>query len=219
MKTKIYMGINLGIMVGFIIYTIIFPETLKILLTHKKLYLPIRFIHIISATLFFSNAVIGMLWEAKCLVTRDPNIIRHTHDTVSFYDARFSTPMIIISLITGIMLGYLKGQGEILSVGWLVVSFSLFILSGIVWAAADIPTQYKVKRLTETLEPDAKEMPDELMRLLWLRMKIGLAGTLPLLAVFIINVYQPVAMQKVSNWLGYSDGIPEMMPADPNDKF
>ncbi len=214
MKTKIYMGINLGVMVGFIIYTIIFPESLKILLTNPKLYLTIRFIHIISVTLFFSNAVIGMLWEARCLVTRDPGIIHHTHETVSFYDARFSTPMIIISLITGVMLGYNKGQGDILTVGWLVVGFALFILSGIVWASSDIPTQYKVKRLMETLEPDAKEMPDEIMKLLWLRMKIGLAGTLPLVAVFIIMVYQPPAMQAVSNWLGYSDGIPEMMPDD-----
>ena len=170
MKTKILLGLSLGIMAGIIIYGSIYPESLERMLKQPEFYSHAKFIHIIATALFFSNAVIGMIWEARSLVSRDPDIIRHTYDTVSWLDASFSSPMIVLSLLSGLMLGTI--MGGLLSAEWMTFSFGLFILSGIVWVSADIPTQYKVNRVFKTVEPGAKQMPDELMRLLWFRMKI-----------------------------------------------
>lgn len=100
-------------------------------------------------------------------------------------------------------------MGGLLSAGWLTFSFGLFILSGIVWVSADIPTQYKVNRVFETVESGSKHMPDKLMRLLWFRMKISIAGTFPLLVIFIIIVYKPY-IPKVSDWFGSSVEAPEV---------
>lgn len=202
MKTKILLGISLGIMAAIIIYGAIYPESLERMLKQPEFYSHARFIHIIASALFFSTAVLGMLWEARSLVSGDPDIIRHTYDTVTWLDARFSTPMIVLTLISGLMLSEI--MGGLLSAGWLTFSFGLFILSGIVWVVTDIPTQYKVKRLFNDVKPGDKEMPDELMKLLWRRMKIGIAGTLPLLIVYIIMVYKQ-DIPNVADWFGSSD--------------
>ncbi len=210
MKTKILLGISLGIMAGIIIYGLIFPESLESMLTQPEFYPHAKFIHIIAVTLFFANAVLGIMWEARSLVSKDPDIIRHTYDTVSWLDARFTSPMIVLSVISGIMLGInLSGMWSMWSIGWFSVSFGFFILSGIIWVAADIPTQYKVNSLFKAVEPGAKTLPDELMRLLWFRMKISFAGTLPLLVVFVFMVYQP-EMQSVSDWFSPSVEAPEV---------
>jgi uncharacterized membrane protein len=57
--------------------------------------------------------------------------------------------------------------------------------------ASDIPTQYKLKRLMAALDPADGTLPTEILRLLRLRSWIGLAGVIPLVAVFVLMVYKP----------------------------
>jgi uncharacterized membrane protein len=70
-------------------------------------------------------------------------------------------------------------------------SHALFLLSGLFWVLSDIPTQYRVKRLTASLDPSDGTLPAELTRLLMLRWWISLAGVAPLVVVFILMVYKP----------------------------
>lgn len=189
MKTRYVLWIFLMMMAGLIGFAVFFQETLIALLRHPVLYTHARFVHIAAATLFFSNAVIGILWEQQSLAGGKKEVILQTYTTVSFLDARLSSPLIILSLLGGLSLSY--STGELWEVGWLSVSFILFILSGIFWIVSDIPTQYKVKRLTASLKPEDKTLPDELIRLLKLRWYISLAGVAPLVIIFVLMVYKP----------------------------
>lgn len=176
-------------MVGMVILALAFPDQLDELLSKPSFYQHVLFVHIVSVTLFFGNAIIGILWESRALASERADAILHTYNTVTWLDARFSSPMLIISLIAGLMLS--GPSGDMWQIGWLSLSFFLFVFSGLVWVISDIPTQYKIKRLIANVDRDAQTIPEELMKLLKMRLWISIAGVLPLVVVFALMVYKP----------------------------
>ncbi|MBW6462970.1 MAG: DUF2269 domain-containing protein [Firmicutes bacterium] len=198
MKSKYALVGFLAIMAGMIGFAVLFQETFITLLKHPVMYSHARFLHIIAVTLFFANAVVGILWEQRSLASGSKEVILHTYNTVAFLDSHFSSPLIILSVLGGLSLSF--NTGELWQIGWLSVSFLLFILSGIFWTASDIPTQYKIKQLMSSLKPEDQTLPDELIRLLKMRLWISLAGVVPLLIIFILMVYKP-EITAVAEWL------------------
>ncbi len=198
MKTKRVLVGFLVIMGGMIGFAILFQEAFIALLKHPAMYSHARFLHIAAATLFFANAVAGILWEQRSLASGRKEVLLHTYSTVALLDSRFSSPLIILSLLSGLSLSF--NIGELWQIGWLSVSFLLFLLSGVIWIVGDIPTQYKIKRLVSSLKPEDQTLPDELIRLLKMRWWIGMAGVVPLAIVFILMVYQP-EITAVADWL------------------
>ncbi len=198
MKTKYVLVAFLAIMAGIIGFAIFFQEAFIALLKHPATYSHARFLHIAAVTLFFANAVVGILWEQRSLASGSKEVILHTYNPVTFLDSRFSAPLIILSVLGGLSLSY--NIGELWQIGWLSVSFLLFIGSGIFWIVSDIPTQYKIKKLISSLKPDDQRLPDELIRLLKLRRWISMAGVVPLVIAFILMVYKP-EITAVADWL------------------
>ena len=197
-KTKYVLVGFLAIMAGMIGYAIIFQETFIALLKHPAIYSHARFLHIGAVTLFFANTVVGMVWEQRSLASGNKEVIMHTYNTVASLDSRFSSPLIILSVVGGLSLSV--HLGELWHIGWLSVSFLLFLLSGVVWIVGDIPTQYKTKRIISSLKPEEQTLPDELIRLLKQRWWISMAGVVPLIIVFILMVYRP-EITAVADWL------------------
>jgi len=198
MKSRYVLAGFLAIMAGMIGYAIVFQEAFIALLKHPAIYSHARFVHIGAVTLFFANAVVGMLWEQRSLASGNKEVIMHTYNTVASLDSRFSAPLIILSVVGGLSLSV--HLGELWQIGWLSVSFLLFLLSGVVWIVGDIPTQYKTKRVTSSLKPEDQTLPDELIRLLKQRWWISMAGVVPLAIVFILMVYRP-EITAVADWL------------------
>lgn len=188
-KSKTILFIFLAVMAVMIVIGIVFYTELKQLMNRPRLYPHVLFAHIVAVTLFFANAVVGMLWESRSLASGKKDVILHTYNTVAWIDARFSSPLIVASVMTGVTLTLMLG--DIWKIGWLFWAFVMFMFSGVTWVLSDIPTQYKIKDLMENLDPADTELPAELVRLLRLRHKISLLGVLPLLVVFIFMVYKP----------------------------
>ena len=189
MKTNHVLIGLLALMAGMIVFAVFFQAEFIALLNQPALYGHALFLHIAVATLFFANAVVGMIWERRSLVSGRKDVILHTYATVAWIDARLSSPLIILSVISGLSLGFM--MGDLWQIGWLSAGFVLFLLSGMFWVVSDIPTQYKVKRLTAQLDPADQALPAELARLLRLRWWISLAGVAPLVVVFALMVYKP----------------------------
>ena len=198
MKTKYVLVGFLAVMAGMISYAIFFQEAFVALLKHPAMYSHARFLHISAVTLFFANAVEGILWERLSLASGSKEVILHTYKTVTFLDSRFSSPLIILSVLGGLSLSF--NIGELWQIGWLSVSFLLFLLSGIFWIVGDIPTQYKIKKLISSLKPEEQTFPDELILLFKMRWWISMAGVVPLVIVFILMVYKP-EITPVADWL------------------
>jgi len=199
MKSKRVLVIFLSIMAAMIVLAVVFSDQLTALLDRPSLYRHALFTHIVAVTLFFANAVIGILWESRSLTEGRAGVILHTYNTVTWLDARFSSPLIVVSLISGIMLSIM--MGDMWQIGWLSLAFLLFLFSGLVWVASDIPTQYKIKKLLAEVDPDQQTLPGELMRILRIRIWISMAGVAPLLAVFVLMVYKP-EITPVAQWFG-----------------
>ena len=138
-----------------------------------------------------------MIWERRSLATGQKEIVFFTYNTVTLLDSVLSSPLIILTLIGGLSLSF--RIGELMQIGWLSVSFLLFMLSGLIWVVTDIPTQYKVKRLLAGIRPEDQTLPAELVRVMKLRWWIGIAGVLPLVVAFVLMVYKP-DMIPVSDW-------------------
>lgn len=189
MKTKHALYVSLAFIAGLVAFAAIFTDTFLDVLRQPALYGHARFVHIVAATVFFANAAVGMLWERRSLLSGKKDVILHTYRTVAWLDARLSSPLIILSLLSGLMLGVMSGG--LWEIGWLSWSFALFMFSGAFWVLSDIPTQYKIKNGMASLDPAAPALPDELTRLLRLRWWIGLAGMIPLAAVFALMAYKP----------------------------
>lgn len=187
----------LAVMAGLIAFAAFFRSEFVALLNRPALHGHMLFIHVAAATLFFANAVVGMFWESRSLASGRKEVILHTYATVAWLDARFSSPLIVLSLVAGLSLSFM--MGELWEIGWLSLGFVLFLLSGLIWVLSDIPTQYKVKRLMAALDPADSALPDELVRLFKLRWRIGLAGVAPLVVVLALMVYKP-DIPAVASW-------------------
>lgn len=199
MKTKVILAGFLAVMVGMIGFALVFQEALMVFLSQAAIMRHARFIHIAAVTLFFANAVVGMLWERRSLTAGSKEVILHTYNTVAYLDSRFSSPLIILSVIGGLSLSF--SLGDLWQIGWLSVSFLLFLFSGLFWVVSDIPTQYKVKQLMSTLKADDGTLPAELIRLLKVRWWVSMVGVVPLALAFILMFYKPDIMA-VADWFG-----------------
>ena len=109
MKTKIILYCLLAIMAGMIAFAIFFPAEFTALLNRPALYGHALFVHIVAITLFFANAVVGMIWERRSLASGRKDVILHTYATVAWIDARLSSPLIILSVIAGLTLSFAMG--------------------------------------------------------------------------------------------------------------
>ncbi len=197
-KSKSILGIFLIIMVGMILVAVAFRDAFIAFLQQPAISNHARFIHIAAVTMFFANAVVGMAWEQRSLASGSKEVILHTYNTVTYLDSRFSSPLIILSVLGGLSLSV--SSGDIWEIGWLSVSFLLFLMSGFLWIVSDIPTQYRIKKLMDDLKEEDSTLPDELIRLLKLRGWISLAGVIPLIIVFVLMVYRPEIVA-VADWL------------------
>ncbi|MDD4096052.1 MAG: DUF2269 family protein [Oscillospiraceae bacterium] len=197
MRSRAVLIAFLVVMAGMIGFAVFFQDTFISLLKNPALLRQARFLHIAATALFFTNAVVGMIWERRSLESGSKEIILHTYNTVTFLDALFSSPLIILSLLGGLSLSF--HLGDLWQIGWLSLSFLLFLLSGMIWIGSDIPTQYKIKRLMSQLSPEDQRLPAELIRLFKLRWWVSMAGVLPLVIVFVLMVYKP-EITPVTDW-------------------
>jgi uncharacterized membrane protein len=195
--TKTILILLLAVMAAMILGAVFFKEAFLSLMQQPMIQKHARMMHIAAVTIFFANAVVGIIWERKSLATGNKQIVLFTYNTVTLLDSLLSSPLIILSLIGGLSLSF--RLGELMQIGWLSVSFLLFLLSGLAWVITDIPTQYRVKRLIAGIRPEDQTLPAELVRIMKLRWWIGIAGVLPLVAAFILMVYKP-EMIAVADW-------------------
>ena len=181
--------IDIAVMTVIVVTAIVVPRRFVGWLVVPNGYLHVKLAHILSVTLFFANVVIGTLWESRSLRSGRPEIVRHTYETVAWMDAFFTAPLIIVAVLSGLSLGTMLGG--VFAMGWLVVSLAIFVLSGMVWLALDIPSQYRVKRLFAAQGPDATAIDAELLRVLRFRRTLNIATIVPLFVVFALMVHKP----------------------------
>lgn len=198
MSTKKVLVFQLVAMALLVAGGALFPRQLTAFIARPELYPHAKLAHVLCATLFFGNVVIGTLWEARCLFSERVELVRYTYETVAWLDAFFTAPLVLLSVVSGLALA--TALGGLFTMGWLLVAFSLFVVSGVVWVAVDVPMQYRVKRLLAEVPPGSERLSPELGRVLRRRLALNVIAIVPLLVVLLLMAHKP-ELPSLRPWL------------------
>jgi len=190
--------VSLVLLGSMLVLAAVAPWSFRIYLGRPEYYREAKLIHVLCVTVLFSNALIGTLWETRALLSRKAELVRHTYETVVWLDSILTAPLVVGAVISGIALASM--QGGIWITPWLTIGFLIFVGVGLLWVVADIPSQYRIKAGFRALSKGAERLPREMERLLYRRVVINIAGTVPLLIVFGLMVLKP-DFPAVKEWL------------------
>lgn len=142
----------------------------------------LKALHILGVSLFVGNIIVSAFWKVMADRSGTLSVMQFGIKLVNLTDMLFTGLGSTLLIVTGHMMA--KEFGGVMSQEWIVVSYILFALSGILWLVVLIPIQVKQSRLISALPSDAP-IPESYYRLgkLW-----SLVGTIaiivPLPAIF-----------------------------------
>ena len=147
------------------------------------LYLGIKLLHILSATLLFGTGLGTAFFMFSAYRSGDARAWSRTAETVVRADAYFTTPAVVIQLLTGLWLT--QRLGIPFASVWFAAVIGLFVLVGACW----LPVVWIQIRLREELRAGAG--PDACRRLMRLWIALGVPAFLSVVVIFGLMVYKP----------------------------
>lgn len=153
-------------------------------------YTLLKTIHVLAVILFVGNIVVTAVWKSLADRTRDPRIITFGQRLVRVTDAALTGPGAVLVLATGLLMMGNFGEAP-LRLRWIHMGLGLFVVSGIVWAAALVPIQVKQSRILRGLR-DGDPVPEAYWRLGRWWMVLGAVATLLPLVNVVLMVMKPV---------------------------
>ncbi|MDV3238990.1 MAG: DUF2269 domain-containing protein [Gammaproteobacteria bacterium] len=109
-------------------------------------YLPIKLIHILSATLLFGTGLGTAFYMWRAHGSGDVRAIATVARNVVMADWLFTTPAVIVQPISGVWLASLRGYA--LSEPWIVASLVLYAVAGACWVPV-VWLQMRMRALAE----------------------------------------------------------------------
>jgi uncharacterized membrane protein len=103
-------------------------------------YLAFKVVHITGVVLFLGNIIVTGVWKVLADKTGEPRTIAFAQRLVTLTDWIFTLGGVILILIGAYGMVWTAGLNP-LGPLWLIAGQSLFIASGIIWAAILIPIQ------------------------------------------------------------------------------
>lgn len=95
------------------------------------LYLVVKLLHIIGATVLFGTGAGIAFFMLMAHRTADPRLIAHTAGVVVTADTIFTATAVVLQPLTGAWLAHLAGYS--LGEGWIVASLALYVVTGVFW--------------------------------------------------------------------------------------
>ncbi len=148
-----------------------------------ELYLGIKLLHILSATVLFGTGLGTAFFMFSAYRSNDPRAWSKTVEVVVRADWCFTTPAVVIQLLTGLWL--MERLGIPFTSVWFAVVICLFALVGACW----LPVVWIQVRLRNMLGADAGlDTCRPLMRV-WVA--LGVPAFLSVIVIFGLMVYKP----------------------------
>jgi uncharacterized membrane protein len=152
-------------------------------------YSLLKSIHVLAVILFTGNIVVTAIWKTLADRTRDPRIVAFGQRLVTVTDLFLTGPGAVLVLVTGLSMMGAFGPDP-MKLRWIHMGLGLFLVSGVVWAAALVPIQMKQSRMLRSLG-EGEAVPEPYWRLGRWWMILGTVATLlPLVNVFLM-VFKP----------------------------
>ena len=105
----------------------------------------VKIVHILSACLFLGNVVVSGTWAALAERTRNYEVVAFSNRLVLVTDLLFTLTGALLVVTTGSMMAHRYGGAS--SQGWIAWSYTLFTISGLIWALVLVPIQLRQRTL------------------------------------------------------------------------
>ncbi len=146
-------------------------------------------LHVLGVILFLGNIIVTAVWKVLADRTKSPPVVAYAQRLVTVTDIAFTATGAVLIFVSGQVLADDFG-GVFSGPRWLTIGWSLFVASGIIWAAILIPIQVLQARLARGFRA-ASAIPDRYWRLSKLWMVFGaIATVLPLVNVYLM-IFRP----------------------------
>ena len=148
-----------------------------------ELHFGIKLVHVLSATLLFGTGLGIAFFMLMAYRSNDAQVLRKTAETVVIADWLFTTPAVILQIVTGLWLTHRLGiPYESI---WFLAVMGWFILVGICWLPV-VWIQIRVRDLLRSGSTIDNCRP--LMRI-WIA--LGIPAFLSVIVIFGLMVYKP----------------------------
>ena len=125
-------------------------------------YTAFKIVHMAGIVLFLGNIIVTGVWKFMADRTGNPAVIGFAQRLVTLTDWVFTFGGVVLVLVGGY--GMAAAAGYDLRMSWLLLAQSLFVASGVIWAAILIPIQIRQARLAHGFE-NGGEIPAVYWRL------------------------------------------------------
>jgi uncharacterized membrane protein len=146
-------------------------------------------LHILGVVLFLGNIIVTAVWKVLADRTKSPPVVAYAQRLVTRTDIAFTATGVILILVSGQVLAEDLG-GVFGGPTWLTIGWSLFVASGVIWAAALIPIEVMQARLARQFATEAV-IPERYWRLSMLWSVFGAVATILPLANLYFMVVKP----------------------------
>lgn len=120
------------------------------------LYLLVKLLHIIGATVLFGTGAGIAFFMLMAHRTADPRLIAHTAGVVVTADTIFTATAVVLQPLTGAWLAQLAGYS--LGEGWIVASLGLYVVTGMFWLPV-VWIQLKLRNLARAAVATDQPLP------------------------------------------------------------
>ena len=144
----------------------------------------LKSIHLLGAFIFLGNIIVSALWKVMADRTKNTSVIQYACRLVNITDIIFTGLGATLLLVSGHVLAV--PFGGISAQQWILQSYILFVISGIIWIATLVPIQIKQTKLTKNLN-ETEAIPEQYYKLARLWSVLGTIATIvPIPAIFIM---------------------------------
>ncbi len=146
-------------------------------------YQLLKLIHIVSATLMIGTGLGSAFYLFLTYKRSSVTTVKEVLKLVILADTIFTTPSVIIQLITGVLLSNLMG---LTYSNWFWVVFSVSFIVLVLWLRAAF-IQLKLKKILEK----ENEIPEQFHRLMKIWFYLGIPSFLGSVFIYYLMVYKP----------------------------
>ena len=153
------------------------------------LYLSLKTIHIISATVLFGTGAGSAYYMLRAHLSKNVETIAITTKHVVAADWLFTTTSGIVQPITGIWMALLVGWP--LTHKWILFSLILYVFAGACWLPV-VWLQYKMRDMAQEAVSKGTALPPLYYRYMRIWFWLGWPAFISLMIVFILMVFKPI---------------------------
>ncbi len=151
-------------------------------------YLLLKWIHILSSTVLFGTGIGSAFFMFMANRRKDIAGIYFATRHVVIADWLFTTPAIIIQLVTGLWLTHM--QGYTFTEGWVMLALILYFFAGACWVPV-VFMQMKMRDMAKTALETGTPLPDQYWRMDKWWVVLGSLAFPAIIVVFYLMVLKP----------------------------